>query len=60
VAGLKLDHEILYTEDMLLNTLSRNADWVMGWTVWGSNPDTDYRLFFSLKHPEYWGPQNVA
>jgi hypothetical protein len=52
MAGLNLDEERRYPEEILLNTLSRNADWAMSWKVRGSNPGTGYRLFVSPKHPD--------
>jgi hypothetical protein len=45
VAGLNLDEERRYHEEILLNTPNRNVDWAMDWTVRGSNPGTGCRLF---------------
>ena len=59
LGGLNLDEERRYPEDLHLNILSRNADWSIGWTVRGSNPDTGYILFVSPKYPENCGPQSI-
>ena len=58
---LNLHKERLYVENILLNVLSRKADWAMGWKVPGTNPGAGYGVIFSPKHPDWpWGAFSVV